>query len=283
MNILTIADLTIREGRRRRIVQLSTIMGVAFLIVFGVGVHLVFGQIEEAFAGSGGSQMKEEMAIVGRILTLAGLYVSNFLAVIMAVLVSVASVSQEIDTHVIDVVVTKPVRRVEVIIGKWVGFVVMIIGYVVLLAGGVLLISYWRTGTAMHNPLGGLAVLGLNAITVMTLTLAGGTRLSTLANGVVAFMLYGIAFIGGWVETFGALLRNEAAVNFGILASLIMPIEALWKKAALLFQPQALGSPEFSGPFMVTAEPSTAMIVYAVFYAAGLLAFAMWSFARRDL
>ncbi len=50
-------------------------------------------------------------------------------------------------------------------------------------------------------------------------------------------MLYGLAFIAGWIEQFGALFRNEAAVNTGIVISLLVPSEAMWKRAAYLLQP----------------------------------------------
>ncbi|MEZ4518369.1 MAG: hypothetical protein R3C44_16625 [Chloroflexota bacterium] len=56
-----------------------------------------------------------------------------------------------------------------------------------------------------------------------------------LSNGVLAFSLFGIAFLGGWVEQIGALLQNEAAVNIGIITSLIMPADILWKQGAVAF------------------------------------------------
>lgn len=278
MNIFNIALITIQEGQRRSIVRLALIMGVLFLILFGVGLHFIFVQFEQVELMS-----RSEMEIPAIALTMVGLYVTNFLLIIMAVLISVASIPQEIDTHVIDTIVTKPIRRWEVVVGKWVGFVVLITGYTLLLAGGILLISYLRTGLTLFNVAGGLSLMGLSGITVMTITLAGGTRLSTLANGVVAFMMYGLAFIGGWVETIGAAFRNEIAVNIGIFSSLILPVEALWKKASLLFQPRLLSNPAMGGPLAVTSEPSDLMVGYAAVYVAAVLLFALWSLSKRDL
>lgn len=278
MGIWNLAEITIREGQRRNIVRLALIMGILFLLIYGVGMHYIFLQFEES-----DFMRPSEMEIPANILTLMGLYVSNFLLVIMGVLVSVATISNEIDSHVIDTIITKPLRRWEIVIGKWLGFVIMITVYTGLLAGGVLLISYFRTGLALFNVAGGLSLMWLNAVIVMTVTIAGGTRLSTLANGVVAFMLYGVSFIGGWVETIGALFENETAVNIGIISSLILPIEALWRKAALLFQPRVLGNPTFAGPLTVTNAPSDAMVIYGVLYVIALLVFALWSFGKRDL
>lgn len=277
-HIWTIALLTIREGQRRSIIRMALLMSVAYLVLYGLGLHYIFGQIEQA------PQMRNEnLLIPGNFLTMTGLYVSNFLIVIMAVLISVGSIPQEIDSHVIDTMVTKPINRSEIILGKWVGFAIMIMVYTYLLAGGVILISYVRTGFEVSNVFSGIAVIGINGLVVMTVAIAGGTRLSTLANGVLAFMLYGLAFIGGWVETIGAMFRNEAAVNIGIASSLIMPIESLWKKAVILFQPRMLSNPNFAGPFVITSEPSDLMIGYTGFFILALLVVAMASFSRRDL
>ncbi len=75
---------------------------------------------------------------------------------------------------------------------------------------------------------------------MLSLSLLGGTRLPALANGVVIFMFYGLAFIAGWIEQIGSYLQNEAAVNIGIIVSLFLPIEAMWKRAAYILQPPFL-------------------------------------------
>ena len=104
-------------------------------------------------------------------------------------------------------------------------------------------------------------------------------------NGAVGVGLWGLAFIGGWVEQFGALLQNQAAVNIGVVSSLIIPSEALWRRAAYEMTPplaQVLGI-SFSGPMMTMSVPSDAQIVYAVGYLAVALAIGARVFARRDL
>jgi ABC-type transport system involved in multi-copper enzyme maturation permease subunit len=151
------------------------------------------------------------------------------------------------------------------------------------MAGGLMLIVYVRSGYSLSNIPAGIALMVLQALIILSITIAGGTRLSTLANGVLAFTLYAIAFLGGWVEQIGALFRNEAAVDIGIVTSLIMPSEILWKKAQSIFQPQLAATPYAAGPFAVSSQPSDLMIVYGVAYLLFFLFFAMWSFSRRDL
>jgi ABC-type transport system involved in multi-copper enzyme maturation permease subunit len=211
------------------------------------------------------------------------LYATNFLIALMAVLMSVSSISGEIESHVIDALITKPVRRSELILGKWLGFALLLLAFILLLPGGGLLISRRIAGATVAHIGAGMALIMLQGLILLSLTLAGGTRLSTLANGALAFMLYGIAFLGSWIEQIGALFENETAVNIGIVTSLIMPTEILWKKALSLFQPQFTSSFITGGPFAVSSQPSPAMLWYAFFFMLALLALALLSFSRRDL
>lgn len=277
MTTLIIAQLTLQETQRRRILWLGLLMAVGFLAVFGIGLHYIVQELEEVQMG------RDEMEIATGLLLSAGLYVVNFLIIIMSVLTSVTTISGEIDSHTIETLLTKPVRRWEIVLGKWLGFVCLLLIYVVLLSGGLMLFYYLRTGFMVHNVVAGMSVMALQGLTVLSVTLFGGTRFSTIANGVLAFMLYGIAFIGGWVEQIGALFRNETAVDIGIVTSLILPTEILWKKALSLFQPKVISATNFAGPLSVTSQPSDLMIQYAVGYTAVLLLLALFSFSRRDL
>ena len=276
MTTLTFTELTIREAQRRRLLWVGLLMGIGFLLLFGVGFHFIFLEME------GNVGPVEERTIIGVLLT-AGLYSVNILVVLMAVLISVTAVSGEIDSHTIDALVTKPVHRWEIILGKWLGFAILLTVYILLLAGGLMLIVYLRAGFLMENIALGLTVMIMQSFVILSLTILGGTRLSTLANGVLAFMFFGIAFLGGWIEQIGALFENETAVNIGIITSLIMPTEILWKKAITLFQPQFATSAFLAGPFAVTSQPSDLMIGYALAYMVILLGLALYSFSTRDL
>jgi ABC-type transport system involved in multi-copper enzyme maturation permease subunit len=275
--ILIFAELTIRETQRSRVLWLILLLAIGFLTVFGLGLHLIFREIVGA-----GIPLDEIELGIGMLFS-AGLYAINFLVVVMAVLISVTAVSGEIDSHTIEALVTKPVRRWQLILGKWLGFTVILTLYTLLLMGGIILLYRWRTGFSISNIPSGLGLMLLQGQLILSLTLLGGTRLSTLANGMLAFMLVGIAFIGGWVEQIGSLLQNETAVDIGIVTSLIMPTEILWKQALVLLQPRIISSPFAAGPFVVLSQPSNLMIGYAGVYTAVLLLLALISFSHRDL
>jgi ABC-type transport system involved in multi-copper enzyme maturation permease subunit len=273
-NIVTIARLTFHEAWRRRMVLLALVLGVLFLAVYGVGFWLITSNLESHL-----SQVQRRFNY--SLLLMAGLYVTHFLTVMLAIFASVDTIAGEIASHTIQTIVTKPVRRWHVLLGKWLGYAAMISLYLALLAGGILALVYLLTGYRPPNMLPGIGLLALEALVLLSLSLLAGTRLSTLTNGVLLFMLYGLAFIGAWVEQIGAFLGSHAAVNIGIITSLAMPVEALWRRAAYLMQPPVMSA--IPSPFSGTSPPSAAMVVYAALYAGLALALAMGSFARRDL
>jgi len=277
MAIWVIARLTLREAARRKILWAALILGLAFLALYGVGVYLIQREImQERTAANFISEMYNFLAM-------AGLYVVNFLVVMMTVLTSVDTLAGEIASGTMQAVATKPLRRFEIVLGKWLGFAAMLTVYLALMAGGVAALTFALTGYIVPGLASGLGLMLLEGITLLTVCILGGTLLSTLANGVLAFGLYGLAFIGGWIEQIGSLLRSEAAVNIGIVSSLLMPSEALWKRAAFEMQPPLLRDLGAMTPFSASSVPNERMILYAVLYIAVALALALRQFSRRDL
>jgi ABC-type transport system involved in multi-copper enzyme maturation permease subunit len=284
MATFIIARLIFLEAIRRRILLSAFLLGVAFLILYSVGFYLMR---QEAVPDNPRSDISSAIFKSGidNFLTLAGLYAVNFLAIAMGALVSADTLAGEISSGTIQALVTKPVRRAEIVLGKWLGFAGLLALYLVLMVGGVMAVAYVLDGYVVPGVVGGIALIYLETLLVMSVTLMCSSMFSTLATGGVIFGLYGIAFIGGWVEQFGALLQNQAAVNIGIVSSLIIPSEALWRRAAYEMTPplaQVLGV-SFSGPMFTVSVPSDVQIVYAVGYLAVALVIGVRVFARRDL
>ncbi|MER3545979.1 MAG: ABC transporter permease [Chloroflexota bacterium] len=276
--ILIITRLTFHEARRRRILVLGFVLGLAFLALFSIGVYF----IQRDILRSGGIADERLMREVYGFLSMAGLYVVNFLIIMMAALISVDTLSGEIASGTIQTIVTKPLRRWQVVLGKWLGFLAMLSLYLVLMAGGVILAVRILGGYTTPNIVSGLALMVLEGALVLTLSILGGTRLSTLANGVLVFGLYGLAFVGGWVEQIGAIMHNETVIDIGIVSSLIMPSEALWRLASYQMQSPLTRDLGMS-PFAARSLPSPAMVIYALIYTAVMLGLALLLFQRRDL
>lgn len=278
MGALVIARLTFQEAARSRILLAALAMGLAFLLVFGLGFHYVNQELRSSQNAPGLLQQTE----IRSFLTLSGLYAVNFLTVLMAVLTSVATLSGEIASGTIQSLATKPIARWEIVAGKWLGYGVLLTLYVGMMAGGVLGVVYLMSGYQPPNLAYGLLYLWANAILMLNLTLVGGAALSTLANGVFVFGMFGIAFIGGWIEQIGSILQNQTAVNMGIVTSLILPSEALWKRAVFEMQSPLASAMGFS-PFSASTVPSPLMMMYAVLYMLVAFGLAIRIFHHRDL
>ncbi len=276
MSALIIARLTFREASRRWILWVALILGTLFLVIYALG----FYEIQKDMQRSSGSAIV--YSEIYNFIFMAGLYAINFMTIMMAVLTSVDTLSGEIASGTIHTIVSKPLARWEIVIGKWLGFAGMLLLYLLLMSGGVILIVYGISGYSAPNVLPGLALIGLNTLLLLSVSLLGGASLSTLANGVLVFGLYGIAFIGGWIEQFGSLLNNQATINIGIISSLIMPSESLWRRAAFEMQSPLVSAMGFS-PFTSNSVPSPYMILYAILFLGGTLLLAIWQFNRRDL
>jgi Cu-processing system permease protein len=276
--IRIIAGLTFREAARRKILLAALAMGGAFLAVFAIGFYYANLDLARNAGHMTGFAVRETRAVM----VIAGLYVVNFLAVAMSALISLDTLSGEIQSGAIQTLVAKPVRRWQIVVGKWLGFAGIMTLYVLLMGGGVIGAGYAISGSQPRTLLLGFTLIWLNGMLMLSVSFFGGSRLSTLANGVLAFGLYGIAFVGGWVEQFGAIARKQAAVNVGIVASLIFPSDALWRRAAFEMQSPLMSAIGIS-PFSSMYPPNATMIVYAALYALVALALAVRAFSRRDL
>jgi hypothetical protein len=128
-----------------------------------------------------------------------------------------------------------------------------------------------------------LGLMLLEIALLVTVSIAGGTRLSTVANGVLAIGFYGIAFIGGWVEQIGGFAGIQSARSIGIAVSLVSPADALWRMAAYHMQPPIVR--DFDGPllFAVASVPNMLMVWWAAGLMALTLVWAILSFERRAL
>jgi len=281
--ISIIARLTFREAIRRRIMLAGLVLGIAFVILFSVGIHFIFGQIKADTEANMPSQMAANIfyAEATNTFMMMGLYAATFLSIAMAALLGADTLAGEITSGTIQTIATKPIRRADVVLGKWLGFAELLGLYVLLLAGGIVLSTFIQSGHVPQNLLIGLGLIYTESVLIMTITLMLSAAFPALATGGIVFGLYGLGFIGGWVEQFGALLQNDTAIKVGIITSLIIPSESLWKRAAFEMQAPLMGS--FGSPFSTTSVPSPLMMGYAFIYLITILSIAVRIFETRDL
>jgi Cu-processing system permease protein len=275
--ILVIAHLTLHEASRKRVLIATLICGAAFLTLYATGFYFAARDIR----GGGTENFLQQRSALA-FLTLAGLYVSTFLVMMTSVLLPVDTLSGEIGSGVAQTLASKPIRRSDIVLGKWLAYALVSTGYATLLIGGVLTIARVIGHWTPPGLLDGLPLLWLEAQLFVALSFFGGARFSTVTNGIVAFGLYGLAFIGNWVEQIGAFMKNDAARMAGTVASLLMPTESLWARASWHMQPTIMRELNMS-PFSPASVPSPAMVAWAVLWGVVVLALAVRGFAKRPL
>jgi hypothetical protein len=276
-SLLVVAHLTLHEAARRRVLTALLIGGAAFLALFATGLHFI---VAESARHPLPTLIQRRVML--NALTLAGLYAVNFLTVMSAVLLPLDTLSGEIASGVVQTVASKPLRRSAIVLGKWLAYALAASLYLVLMANGVVMISRLVGGFRLQGLERGIPLMLLEALVMVSVSIAGGTRFSTVTNGIIAFGLYGLAFIGNWVEQIGALANNDAARNVGTVASLIMPSEALWQLAAWHMQPPLMRELQLT-PFSPASVPTPAMVGWAAAWAIGALAVGVRWFSRRAL
>jgi len=279
--IWIITRLTFLEAIRRRIMIAGLALGTLFLIIYSVGLHFILIQagqtLNDVAAGRAILQAESTNAFL-----MAGLYAITFLSIAMAALLGADTLAGEINSGTIQTIVTKPIRRADVVLGKWLGFAGLLGLYLLLMAGGVVLSMFFQTHYTPDHLLRGLGLIYLEALLIMTITLMCSAAFPALATGAIVFGLYGLSFIGGWIEQFGSFIQNQTAVKIGIITSLIIPSESLWRRAVFEMQ-TPLSSALGMSPFGTISVPSLLMVVYAVAYLLIALIFSIRIFQKRDL
>lgn len=280
--IWVVARMTFREAIRRRIVLTGLVLGVLFQLIFSIGFRMIYGAIITESSEASNALARVWQNEASNFLLLAGLYAVAFLSVAMGALLGADTLAGEISSGTIQTIVTKPLRRSDVVLGKWLGFAGLLGLYSLLMAGGTALSVFVQSGHVPANLLVGLSLIYLEALLVMTLSLACSSAMPALATGATVFGLYGLAFIGGWIEQIGAIFFNQTAVRVGIVTSLIIPTEAMWRRAT--FEMQApLSSALQMTPFSTLSVPSSLMILYAILYLVVTLILAINTFQHRDI
>jgi ABC-type transport system involved in multi-copper enzyme maturation permease subunit len=292
MNTLRIAKLTFREAVRRKALYGAVALTIVFLGLYGWGTDAAMREIAEDTSPGTIARRAAEAGIdttllfVGQ-LFVAGLFAVSNIASLLAIFLASGTIAQEVDQGTLYAIVSKPVARWQVVVGKWLGGTAMLAVYVGITALATAAIIYWRAGYWPDRlPLGILLLIGKVAL-LHAVTMLGSVLMPAITAGIVMFILYSVTNVTGLLEQVGREVKSESMVGIGIYGSLVLPADALWKLATYTVQPPnpllALGIRTMIGPFMVNFPPSVWLGIYALGYAAAALGAAIWRFSRRDL
>src|ERR1051325_12157844 len=136
--VLQIARFTLQEAVSRRLILAGVVISLGYLGLFSLGFHFAY---DKALENTSDPQARLSLGVAFAILTLFGVYVVNYLASFLALFLSVGAVSGEIDAGTLHAVLARPLARSEFIIGRWLGYVVLVGAYVLAMTSFVLLIA----------------------------------------------------------------------------------------------------------------------------------------------
>ncbi len=281
-SILIIARLTLREAIRRRL--LWALFGLTVLIA--VLTWWGFSRIAEASPITGPVQ---ELGISQ--VTVALAFMFSFVLAMTAVFAGSPAIGPDIENGLLLSVLARPIRRSEVLLGRWLGLAGVLVVYA-LVAGWLELGAVaLATGYAPLDPFIAPVYLAGEALVLLTLAVVFSTRIASVAGGAMAVVAYGLGWMAGVVGGVGEAFGNDTLRNAGTVAKLILPSDVLWRGAA-----GALTPPEdvltaggvadaalykfspFSG-----AAPGPLWLIWCVIWVVGMLAIGIFLLRRREL
>lgn len=282
--MFAIALSTFKEIYRKRIFHFIGILTILYLIL----LTIIFKFMGKNLAQNNG--MINMVVDLSSTISIVGFYFSSMLLAFLTVMLSTGIVSSELESGTILTILTKPIKRIEYILGKYLGTAILIILYSAILYIAVIIISTVSRISIVETF--GIAALAkgflffiLQPLTILALALYGSTKFKTLNNGILIIAIYILGTIGGVIEQAGALTNNASLSTIGIISSLISPFEVIYRKMiSTIFT--SLGSFNFLMGFGMpgnSTTPSVWMMVYVCVYLVFFIFMSIKAFDKKDI
>lgn len=282
MNVLLIASLTLLEASRRRLVLTAAIATVVLVALTAFGFHALATMHD----GRGKHIAPHDVLVATGILETMMAFMFSFVLALAAAFLGALSTGSEIENGTLLAIIPRPIRRAEIILGKWLGNAVLLAGYAFAIGGLEFAAVRWATGYLPPAPAQTLALLVAQSLALLTLTMALSVRLSAIAAGFVTIVLFGVAWIAGIVGTFATVFHNEGIRSVTTAISLVIPSDGLWRAASYSMQPmiiRATMQPNEINPLVPSSPPPMPFFVWSLFWFAAVLLAGIASFQRRDV
>jgi ABC-type transport system involved in multi-copper enzyme maturation permease subunit len=289
MAILTIARLTLREASRRRLLIAVAVLTIALGLLSDWGFHRLL-QIPCGERPYTYPCPPAEVKLLAATLLILLMFMFSFVLALGAAFVGAPSVANDVESGVVLAILPRPIRRSEVVIGKWLGLSIFLALYATVACG----IEFWIAGLVLNyvppHPVLSVLFILAEGVVVLTLTLLGSTRMPAMTCGIVVLVLFGTAWMGGIVGEVGAAFHQQSVESIGTVSSLLFPTDGMWRGAIYNLQPaavlaveQAAGERASANPFFVSSPPTMSYLIWTCAWVAGMLGLAAWSFRRREL
>jgi ABC-type transport system involved in multi-copper enzyme maturation permease subunit len=218
-------------------------------------------------------------------------FMFSFVLALSAVFVAAPSVSGEVESGIALAVLARPISRTSYLIGKWLGLAALLLVYTTASIALELVVVRIVVDYQPPRPLEAFAFLYAEGVVLLTLALALSTRVSGMVGGVVALVLFGMAWMGGIVGGIGQAFDNATVTHVGTVTKLVLPTDGLWRGAVYALEPAAVlaavprgaGAAIAANPFFASAPPPFPFLLWSVLWIAAVLALALWGFRRREI
>ncbi|TMD13985.1 MAG: ABC transporter permease [Chloroflexi bacterium] len=283
--LLTLAGVTIVEASRRRLLLALALLTLAVIGLSAWG----FSRLPATTVGNTPISPSEVRAAASQLTIFMAFMFSGVLA-LGSVLVASPAISSDIESGIMLAILPRPIRRGDVLLGKWLGLLALVLAYAALSCALELAVIWATTGYVPPRPLHAIAFIAGEGLVLMTLTLLLSTRMAPMTSGIIALVGFFGAWMGGIAMGFGQAFGNSTITNIGLGSRLLLPTDGLWRGAVYHLEPDfILNALRFAGrgaagsPFSATVPPDPAFQLYAFAWVVMLLAIGCLSFARRDL
>ncbi len=285
MGTLLIARFTLQEAFHRWLLFAMLLLNALLLGVFALMLNSAYTSIAASPSAQSDPQLRLlEFSVSISILSIWAVYL---LSGALTIILTVGMTSGEIEAGTFAMTVTKPLRRADIIFGKWLGYGLIVCIYTALLFCTFLGLIYWRTGYWPQQAFQALGMIELSSLVLLAITTLGSACVPTLVNGAIAIVL----FIGAPLASFVQLISTnpgQTAQNIATIISLIIPTDALWHGASFYLIPPALfqleqGREALNTPFTSLQPIAPGLLIWAVLYCLVLPMIGAWRFQRRDL
>ena len=281
-----VARLTVQEASRRRLLLALVILT---LLVVGFSAW-GFYKITTVTRSDGSVLPAQQVTLITSQLLIVVTFVYSGVLALSAAVVAGPLISSEVESGLLLSMLARPMRRSEVVIGKWLGLAVLVAIYA---AGSALLeiaAVDWATGYVPPHPIDLIVYVGTEGLALLSLGLLLSTRLSGITGGVIALVAWLMGWIGGVVGDIGVGLQNQAIENVGTISHLILPTDGLWRGAVYAMEPDAVlvtlraaGTIGRANPFAAVDPPPAEFLAWVVVWFAIMLALSIWSFRTREI
>jgi len=279
---LIVARYALREAVRRRVILVVLLLTACFLALYGLGCAVTFDQVNSLAA----NDQIDDRVLAGSTLLGLSMFTTLFLGAVLAVFLTLGAVRGDAERGLLQPLVVRPVGRTSLLLGRFAGAAAVCALYVALVYAAAVLITGitgdWWPDRAIGPGLG----LVLAVIVIAAISLLGSIFLSSTANGIAVFMLFGAGLAAGLLGQIGDALSVDTLEDVAKVSSWLLPFEALYQAGLHGLTAETSGITGVIvqlGPFGGAERAGPGLWVWTLAYLALVGAGARAGFARRDL